>query len=155
MKRSTDLFFLNGQVRLGKYHVLTEDRREVEVILSRFVWMSGKKGAFLNYTKAAMLAAVNDVNADDRECLTVLVTGNANSFVSPITILFVYKRISQEIADNFPSDWGIGKTQIRSIDLGSKRPIERGKGTSLSLSTLRERERDAQQSTGFLVDEFT
>ncbi|KPJ11610.1 hypothetical protein RR48_08352 [Papilio machaon] len=33
------------------------------------------------------------------------------------------------------------------IDLASKRPMKRGKETSLSLSTLRERERDAQQIT--------
>ncbi|XP_059047564.1 uncharacterized protein LOC131842986 [Achroia grisella] len=50
------------------------------------------------------------VNADDKECLTVLVTGNANGSLAPTTILFSYKRIPQEIADNFPSDWGIGKT---------------------------------------------
>lgn len=50
------------------------------------------------------------VNADDKECLTVLVTGNANGSLAPTTVLFSYKRIPQEIADNFPSDWGIGKT---------------------------------------------
>ncbi|CAB3252719.1 unnamed protein product [Arctia plantaginis] len=45
------------------------------------------------------------VNADDKECLTVLVTGNANGSLAPTTVLFSYKRIPQEIADNFPSDW--------------------------------------------------
>ncbi|CAG4949152.1 unnamed protein product [Colias eurytheme] len=50
------------------------------------------------------------VNADDKECLTVLVTGNASGSLAPTTVLFSYKRIPQEIADNFPSDWGIGKT---------------------------------------------
>lgn len=50
------------------------------------------------------------VNADDKECLTVLVTGIANGFLAPTTVLFSYKRTSQEIADNFPPDWGIEKT---------------------------------------------
>lgn len=43
------------------------------------------------------------VNADDKECLTVLVTGNAASTFASTTIIYPYKRIPAEISDNFPS----------------------------------------------------
>ncbi|XP_039295124.1 uncharacterized protein LOC120353868 isoform X1 [Nilaparvata lugens] len=50
------------------------------------------------------------VNADEKECITVLVTGSASGVVAPTTCLFKYKRIPQEIADNYPKEWGLGKT---------------------------------------------
>lgn len=50
------------------------------------------------------------VNADDKECLTVLVTGNAASTFASTTIIYPYKRMPAEISDNFPSGWGLGKT---------------------------------------------
>ncbi|CAH4033334.1 unnamed protein product [Pieris brassicae] len=50
------------------------------------------------------------VNPDEKECLTVLITGSASGTIPPPTILFKYKRIPQEIAQNFPPEWGPGKT---------------------------------------------
>lgn len=46
-----------------------------------------------------------------KECLTVLVTGSAAGAVPPPTVLFKYKRIPSEIAENFPKEWGLGKTK--------------------------------------------
>lgn len=51
------------------------------------------------------------VNPDEKECLTVLVTGSAAGAVPPPTVLFKYKRIPGEIAENFPKEWGLGKTE--------------------------------------------
>lgn len=42
--------------------------------------------------------------------MTVLVTGSANGVLAPTTVLYSYKRIPQDIADNFPTDWAIGKS---------------------------------------------
>lgn len=50
------------------------------------------------------------VNADDKECLTVLITGNANGDVSPPLICFKYERIPQDLVAEMPNKWGIGKS---------------------------------------------
>ena len=50
------------------------------------------------------------VNPDEKECVTVLLTGSASGIVAPTVVLFKYKRIPQEIADNFPPKWGLGKS---------------------------------------------
>lgn len=41
----------------------------------------------------------------------MLVTGSAAGAVPPPTVLFKYKRIPSEIAENFPKEWGLGKTE--------------------------------------------
>lgn len=71
---------------------------------------------FLNPKGPKVLAKKGDktvyqqVNADEKECVTVLVTGSAGGNIAPTTVLFKYKRIPQDIADNFPHEWGLGKT---------------------------------------------
>lgn len=51
------------------------------------------------------------VNADEKECLTVLVTGNANGELAPPLIVFKYTRIPQGLAESVPEHWGIGKSE--------------------------------------------
>lgn len=51
------------------------------------------------------------VNADEKECLTVLVTGNANGELAPPLIVFKYTRIPQELSESVPKHWGIGKSE--------------------------------------------
>ena len=62
---------------------------------------------FLNPKGTKVLAGKGDktiyqqVNSDDKERLTVLITGNTNG---------KYERLLQEIMLNFPSSWGLGKS---------------------------------------------
>lgn len=71
---------------------------------------------FLNPKRQKVLARKGDktvyqqVNADEKECVTVLMTGSASGIVAPTTILYKYKHVPQEIADNFPREWKLGKT---------------------------------------------
>ncbi|KAJ8909255.1 hypothetical protein NQ315_010869 [Exocentrus adspersus] len=51
------------------------------------------------------------VNADEKECLTVLMTGNAAGIVAPPMIIFKYERIPRDLALSVPSSWGIGKSE--------------------------------------------
>lgn len=39
-----------------------------------------------------------------------MLTGSANGLVAPTTVLFKYKRIPQDIVNNFPKTWGLGKS---------------------------------------------
>lgn len=50
------------------------------------------------------------INSDEKECVTALLTASASDIVAPTVVLFKYKRIPQEIADNFPQRWGLGKS---------------------------------------------
>lgn len=71
---------------------------------------------FLNPKGPKVLARKGDktvyqkVNVDEKECVTVLVTGSASGEVAPTTCVYKYKRIPQDIAENFPKEWGLGKT---------------------------------------------
>lgn len=51
------------------------------------------------------------VNNDEKECLTVMVCGNAFGDVCPSMIVFKYERIPQDIVENIPSDWGVGRSE--------------------------------------------
>ncbi|CAF4828048.1 unnamed protein product [Pieris macdunnoughi] len=72
--------------------------------------------AFFLIRRVVVLAQKGDktvyqqVNPDEKECLTVLITGSASGAIHPPTILFKYKIIPQEIAQNFLPEWGLGKT---------------------------------------------
>lgn len=72
---------------------------------------------FLNPKGGKVLAKKGDktiyqqVNADEKEYLTVLITGGAAGAVPPPTILFKCKRIPQKIAENFPKESSLGKTE--------------------------------------------
>lgn len=50
------------------------------------------------------------INSDEKECLTVLITGNASGDVCPPMIIFRYERIPKDIAASVPETWGIGKS---------------------------------------------
>ncbi|KAJ8940287.1 hypothetical protein NQ314_010757 [Rhamnusium bicolor] len=51
------------------------------------------------------------INSDEKECITVLVTGNAAGLIAPTMVVFRYERIPRDIALSVPSDWGIGKSE--------------------------------------------
>lgn len=51
------------------------------------------------------------VNADEKDCLTVLVTGNANGEIAPPLIVFKYARIPLQLSESVPKHWGIGKSE--------------------------------------------
>ena len=50
------------------------------------------------------------VSSDDKECLTVLITGNANGSVVTPLVAYKYERLLPEIMLNFPSGWALGKS---------------------------------------------
>lgn len=51
------------------------------------------------------------VNPDEKECLTVLMNGNADGTIAPPLILFSYVRVPQDIAKSIPSHWGVGVSE--------------------------------------------
>lgn len=51
------------------------------------------------------------INSDEKECITVLVTGSAGGTLAPPMVVFRYERIPREIALSVPSDWGIGRSE--------------------------------------------
>ena len=71
---------------------------------------------FLNPKGNKVLALRGDknvyqqVNADEKECLTVLITGNANGDLASSLIVFKYVRIPQELTGSVLKHWGIGKS---------------------------------------------
>ncbi|KAJ4451842.1 hypothetical protein ANN_03320, partial [Periplaneta americana] len=50
------------------------------------------------------------VNSDEKECLTVLITGSANGSVVTPLVVYKYERLPPEITLNFPSHWALGKS---------------------------------------------
>ena len=50
------------------------------------------------------------VNSDDKEFLTILITGNANGSVVTQLMIYKYKRLPPEITQNFLSTWAHGKS---------------------------------------------
>ncbi|KAJ8875269.1 hypothetical protein PR048_023164 [Dryococelus australis] len=48
------------------------------------------------------------INNNEKECLTVLISGNAAGVIAPPMILFRYKQLPAEICKNIPSHWGVG-----------------------------------------------
>ena len=85
-------------------------KKDILQVLMDPSWLfnSDETAFFLNLKGTKVLAGEGDktiyqqVNSDDKECLTVLITGNANSSV--VTPLAVYKheRLPPEIMQNFP-----------------------------------------------------
>lgn len=53
---------------------------------------------------------VYDRAGDEKECLTVLVTGNACGQLAPPMIMYAYERIPKHIVLQVPCGWGIGKS---------------------------------------------
>ncbi|XP_030751725.1 jerky protein homolog-like [Sitophilus oryzae] len=81
------------------------------------VFNSDETAFFLNPKGGKVLAPKGDksvyqqVNSDEKECLTVLVTGNAAGQIPPPMVVFRYDRIPKEIAMSIPENWGIGKSE--------------------------------------------
>ncbi|XP_063232471.1 uncharacterized protein LOC134536610 [Bacillus rossius redtenbacheri] len=71
---------------------------------------------FLNPKGSKVLAQKGDksiyqqVNTDEKECLTVLITGNAAGKVCPPLVCFKYERLPQDIVSSMPAHWGIRKS---------------------------------------------
>lgn len=54
---------------------------------------------------------VYDRAGDEKESLTVLVTGNACGQLAPPMIMYAYERIPKHIVLQVPRGWGIGKSE--------------------------------------------
>lgn len=80
------------------------------------VYNSDESAFFLNPKGNRVLAIKGDknvyqvVNSDEKECLTVLVTGSAAGQLPPPMIVFKYKRIPDDVGRSVPEDWGLGKS---------------------------------------------
>lgn len=48
---------------------------------------------------------------DEKECLTVLVTANADGEIAPPMVVYPYERIPAAIANSYPDSWGLGKSE--------------------------------------------
>lgn len=51
------------------------------------------------------------VNSNEKECLTVMVSGNANGDVCPSMVLYQYERVPQDIVEKLPLGWGVGRSE--------------------------------------------
>lgn len=51
------------------------------------------------------------INSNEKECLTVLVMANAAGKLAPPMVIFKYDRVPRDIAESVPDDWGIGKSE--------------------------------------------
>lgn len=83
----------------------------------RRVFNADETAFFLNPKGNRVLAKKGDktvyqqVNPDEKECLTVLITGNAAGHLAPPMVVFKYERIPKELALSVPGEWGIGKSE--------------------------------------------
>lgn len=50
-------------------------------------------------------------SGDEKDNLTVLITGNAAGQLAPPMVVFNYERIPAAISLNFPEKWGIGRSE--------------------------------------------
>ena len=50
----------------------------------------------------------NKIGSNEKECETVMITGNAAGDLAPPLVIFQYQRLPYEIAQNLPIGWGIG-----------------------------------------------
>lgn len=78
------------------------------------IFNADESAFFLNPKGGKVLAkkgdknVYNNINNDEKECLTVLITGSAAGIIAPPLVIFRYKRIPNEIAKSIPKDWGVG-----------------------------------------------
>ncbi|CAH0560708.1 unnamed protein product [Brassicogethes aeneus] len=81
------------------------------------VFNADETAFFLNPKGSKVLARKGDktiyqqVNPDEKECLTVLVTGNAAGQVVSPMVIFKYERVPRELAFSVPNEWGIGRSE--------------------------------------------
>ncbi|KAJ8887516.1 hypothetical protein PR048_013732 [Dryococelus australis] len=100
---------INNYLKESNYeNILEKPERVFNLVASAF---------FLNPKGNKVLRAKGEknvyqqVNADEKECLTLLVTGNGNEDLAPTSVVFKYERVPHELADSVPKHWGIGKSE--------------------------------------------
>ncbi|CAG4957241.1 unnamed protein product [Colias eurytheme] len=49
-------------------------------------------------------------SGDDKDNLTVLITGNAAGQLAPTMVVYAYERVPSAISSPFPKEWSIGRT---------------------------------------------
>lgn len=78
------------------------------------IFNADESAFFLNPKGNKVLALRGDktvyttVNSNEKECLTVLLNGNAAGTLAPPMIIFRYKRIPSDLSLSVPREWGIG-----------------------------------------------
>ncbi|KAJ8879233.1 hypothetical protein PR048_019839 [Dryococelus australis] len=96
---------------------LKENKYENILEQSERVFNLDESAFFLNHKGNKVLCVKGEknvyqqVNTDEKECLTVLVTENANGDLAPTLMVFKYERVPHELADSAPKHWGIGKSE--------------------------------------------
>jgi hypothetical protein len=55
--------------------------------------------------------SLHDRSGDDKECLTVLITGNAAGQLAPPMVMYSYERLPKHIVSHVPKGWGVGKSK--------------------------------------------
>lgn len=80
------------------------------------IFNSGESAFFLSPKGNSVLAkkgskTVYDRSGNDKECLIVLITGNAAGQLAPPMVMYPYERIPKQTAMQIPSGWGVGKSE--------------------------------------------
>ncbi|CAB3251777.1 unnamed protein product [Arctia plantaginis] len=80
------------------------------------IFNTDESAFFFNPKLGRVLAKKGDKNVysssgDDKENLTVLVTGNAAVELAPTLVVFNYAKIPSSISKTFPDDWAIGRSE--------------------------------------------
>ncbi|CAG4947738.1 unnamed protein product [Parnassius apollo] len=80
------------------------------------IFNTDESAFFLNPKPGHVLARKGDKNVyassgDDKENLTVLITGNAAGELAPTLVVYNYARIPSLVSENFPDDWAIGRSE--------------------------------------------
>lgn len=102
---------------LEVFNYLRENNYDNILRDSHRVFNADETAFFLNPKGTKVLAAKGNktvyqqVNPDEKECLTVLMTGNAAGDMSPPMVIFKYQRIPREIVLSVPHSWGIGRSE--------------------------------------------
>ncbi|XP_063215801.1 uncharacterized protein LOC134527237 [Bacillus rossius redtenbacheri] len=98
------------------YKYLEENKLEDVLSDPRRIFNGDESAFFLNPKGNKVLAKKGDknifqqVNSDEKECITVLLTGNAAGELCPPLLCLKYERLPQDIVAGIPSEWGIGKS---------------------------------------------
>lgn len=53
----------------------------------------------------------NLANSNEKECITTLVTANADGEMAPPMLMFAYERLPKKLIKTVPESWGIGKSE--------------------------------------------
>ncbi|KAJ8884996.1 hypothetical protein PR048_011192 [Dryococelus australis] len=91
-------------------------------IVSKVIARKGDKSVyqqtdfFLNPKVSKVIAFKGDksvyqqVNVDEKECLTVVIIGNASGSLYPLVVCFKYEHLHQCLVASLPTQWGFGKS---------------------------------------------